>query len=300
MISDEQQLDRVDEGVAQPESGISALKQTFRRFLRNRGATAGLVVLIGLILTAIFAPYLAPYEPFAVNPQERLQPPSSSHLLGTDPLGRDLLSMLIFGSRISLQVGVIAVSIGLVLGTILGLVAGYMEGRVDHIIMRFMDVLLAFPGILLALVIIAVLGTGLVNMMIAIGISSIPTYARLVRGDTLSVKQNEYVIAAHAQGASMIRILFYHILPNVAAPIIVMGTLGVAGAILACAGLSFIGLGPSPPSAEWGSILALSRAYIRTAWWLVSFPGAAITLTVLSINMLGDGLRDTLDPQLKI
>ncbi len=291
--------DRISEGESdQPVKRISLARQTVRRFFRNRGATLGLVILLLLIATAIFAPYLAPYDPFEVRPN-RLEPPSSEHLLGTDRLGRDLLSMLIHGSRISLQVGLVAVGIAMIIGTMLGLLAGYLGGWVDNVIMRFMDILLAFPGLLLALVIIAVLGTGLFNVMIAIGIASIPTYTRLVRGDTLSVKENEYAVAAHAQGASALRIMIRHILPNVVAPIIVMATLGVAGAILASAGLSFIGLGPSPPSAEWGAILAQSRVYIRRAWWLLAFPGMAITITVLSINMVGDGLRDALDPQLK-
>jgi len=276
----------------------SLARQTVRRFFRNRGATAGLIVVLGLILMAIFAPVLTPYEPFEIS-ERLLEPPSSEHILGTDPLGRDLLSMIIIGSRISLQVGLIAVGIALVVGTTLGLIAGYLEGWVDNVIMRFMDVLLAFPGILLALVIIAVLGSGLFNVMIAIGIATIPTYTRLVRGETLSVKQNEFTMAARAQGANLGRILFRHILPNVAAPVIVTSTLGVAGAILAAAGLSFIGLGPSPPTAEWGAILAQSRQYIRRAWWLVTFPGIAITVTVLSINMVGDGLRDALDPQMR-
>ncbi len=277
---------------------LSLARLTVRRFFKNRGATAGLIVVLALIMMAIFAPHLTPYEPFAVS-DNLLDAPSSRHLLGTDPLGRDLLSMIIVGSRISLQVGLVAVGIALVVGTTLGLIAGYLEGWMDNVIMRCMDVLLAFPGILLALVIIAVLGSGLFNVMIAIGIATIPTYTRLVRGETLSVKQNEYTMAARAQGASLGRILFRHILPNVAAPVIVTSTLGVAGAILAAAGLSFIGLGPSPPTAEWGAILAQSRQYIRRAWWLVTFPGVAITVTVLSINMVGDGLRDALDPQLR-
>ncbi len=276
----------------------SPAKHVLRVFLRNRGATVGLIILLVLICMAVAAPLLAPYDPFEIS-ENLMEPPSGDHLMGTDPLGRDLMSMIIFGSRISLQVGLIAVGIATVVGTVFGLVAGYMEGWVDNVIMRFMDILLAFPGILLALVIIAVLGSGLFNVMIALGIAAIPTYTRLVRGSTLSAKQNEYVMAAQAQGANLSRLLFKHILPNVMAPIIVNATLGVAGAILASAGLSFIGLGPSPPTAEWGAILAQSRQYIRRAWWLVTFPGMAITLTVLSINMVGDGLRDALDPQLK-
>ena len=297
MDQNRDEIQKDNEVASSSPAEYSPAKQVSRAFFRNRGATIGLVILVLLILMAFFAPYLAPYEPFEIS-DRLMEPPSSQHLMGTDPLGRDLLSMIIFGSRISLQVGLIAVGIATVVGTILGLLAGYMEGAVDNVIMRFMDVLLAFPGILLALVIIAVLGSGLFNVMIALGIASIPTYTRLVRGSTLSAKQNEYVMAAQAQGAKLPRMLFKHILPNVVAPIIVNATLGVAGAILASAGLSFIGLGPSPPSAEWGAILAQSRQYIRRAWWLVTFPGMAITITVLSIKMLGDGLRDALDPQL--
>lgn len=296
MLTDEQQSSM--EQAVQEES-FSMRKYMVRRFLRNRGATLGAAILLALILSAVFAPQLAPYDPFDVDHTLRLQPPSARHLLGTDPLGRDLFSMILYGGRISLQVGLIAVGIAAVIGTTLGLIAGYFEGWPDNVIMRFIDLMLAFPGILLALVIIAVLGPGLFNVMIAIGIASIPAYTRLVRGSVLSVKQNEYVMAAQAQGAGVARIMLRHLMPNIMAPIIVMATLGVAGAILACAGLSFIGLGPSPPTAEWGAILALSRAFIRRAWWIVAFPGVAITLTVLSINMVGDGLRDALDPELK-
>ncbi len=302
MADDRRYAEHRETGPGQVSAGgveeYSPAKQVIRSFFRNRGATAGLLILLLLVAMALAAPLLAPYDPFAVS-DNLMEPPSGEHIMGTDPLGRDLLSMIIFGSRISLQVGLVAVSIAAVVGTVLGLIAGYMEGWLDNVIMRFMDVLLAFPGILLALVIIAVLGSGLFNVMIALGIATIPTYTRLVRGSTLSAKQNEYVMAAQAQGANVSRLLFKHILPNVMAPIIVNATLGVAGAILAAAGLSFIGLGPSPPTAEWGAILAQSRQYIRRAWWLVTFPGAAITLTVLSINMVGDGLRDALDPQLK-
>ncbi|MFO8061163.1 MAG: ABC transporter permease [Bacillota bacterium] len=277
---------------------FSFRKYVARRLVRNRGAMGGLAILLLFILSSVFAPQLSPYDPYDVSPN-RLAPPSRENPLGTDPLGRDVLSRLLYGGRISLQVGLIAVGIAAVMGTTLGLVAGYLGGWLDNVIMRVMDILLAFPGILLALVIIAVLGSGLFNVMIALGIASIPQYTRLVRGSVLSVKENEYVMAAVAQGAGVPRILIRHLIPNISAPIIVVSTLGVAGAILACAGLSFIGLGPPPPTAEWGAMLAGSRVYIRRAWWLVAFPGLAITLSVVAINMFGDGLRDALDPELK-
>ena len=262
-----------------------------KSFLRNPGAVGGAVVLMMLVISAVFAPFIAPHDPYDVT-AERLTSPS------TDALGRCVLSRIIYGGRISLQVGLISVGLAAIVGTILGLVAGYVEGWADNVIMRFMDVLLAFPGILLALVIVAVLGPGLINLMIAIGIATIPQYTRLVRGSMLSEKQEEYVLACRAQGASPLRIIVRHVLPNIASPILVLATLGVAGAILSAAALSFLGLGPSPPTAEWGSMLSGARNYIRRAWWLVTFPGVAIIISVLAINMIGDGLRDALDPQL--
>ncbi len=269
-----------------------------RRFARNPTGLLALGCLLAFIASAVLAPLLAPHDPLDIS-GERLQPPSREHLLGTDELGRDILSRILYGGRVSLQVGIIAVVIALSVGGVLGLVAAYWEGRLDGVIMRVMDMMLAFPGILLALVIIAVLGPSLFNVMIAIGIASIPAYTRLVRGSTLSAKQNEYVEAARALGAGAWRIIFRHLVPNVAAPVIVLSTLGVAGAILATAGLSFIGLGAPPPTPEWGAMLATARNYIRRAWWLATFPGLAITITVLVINILGDALRDALDPRLK-
>ncbi len=279
------------------EQTFSRARHVFTSFLKHRGALVGALILVLFIISAAGAPWLVPYDPYDVS-AERLQAPSSEHLFGTDPLGRDVFSRIMYGGRVSLQVGLVSVGIAAITGTILGLIAGYVEGHVDNVIMRAMDVLLAFPGILLAIVIVAVLGPSLTNLMIAIGIASIPMYTRLVRGSTLAAKQEEYVLAARAQGMGDARLILRHILPNIASPIIVLSTLGVASAILSAAALSFLGLGPPPPTAEWGSMLAGSRAYIRRAWWLVAFPGTTITLCVLAINMVGDGLRDALDPQL--
>jgi peptide/nickel transport system permease protein len=227
-------------------------------------------------------------------------PPSADHIFGTDNLGRDIFTRVLYGGAISLQVGIFSVAIGSTIGTLLGLVSGYYGKWVDTLIMRFIDVMLAFPGILLALVIIAVLGRDLRNVMIAVGISTIPIYTRIVRGTTLSIKQNDYIVAAQAIGSPTWRILLVHILPNTLAPIIVVTTNGVAGAIIAGAALSFLGLGQQPPDPEWGLMLAQGREYIRVAWWVTTFPGLAIMTTVLAINLLGDGLRDILDPRLKI
>ncbi|MEW6546055.1 MAG: ABC transporter permease [Bacillota bacterium] len=288
---------RKDMRRATPDS-FSFRKYAVRRFVQNRGAVLGLLLFVSLIVSAVLAPWIAPYDPYEVS-SNRLARPSREHPLGTDALGRDVLSRILYGGRISLQVGVIAVGIAAVTGTVLGLIAGYFEGWLDHVIMRLMEVMLAFPGILLAMAIIAVLGSGLFNVMIAVGIASVPSYTRLVRGVTLSVKQNEYVQAARALGSGTGRIMLRHLVPNIAAPIVVLSTLGVASAILTCAGLSFIGLGAPPPTAEWGAMLAADRVYLRRAWWVVAFPGLAITISVLAINLLGDGLRDALDPRLK-
>jgi peptide/nickel transport system permease protein len=227
-----------------------------------------------------------------------LQAPSSSHPFGTDELGRDVFTRVLHGARISPAIGVIAIAIAGVIGTALGLISGYAGGVSDNIIMRGMDILLAFPGILLAIVIVATLGPGLRNAMIAVGIAFVPTFARVVRGDVLVEREKEYAVAARGVGASGARIAFREILPNVWGPVTVLATLAVAGAILAAAGLSFLGLGASPPTSEWGSMLSEGRNYLPAQWWIAVFPGCAIALTVLGINLVGDGLRDTLDPRL--
>lgn len=274
--------------------------QFISRFRRSRNVVAGSIVISIITVLVIFAPLIAPYSPTEQLRRERLQPPSSTHFFGTDNLGRDVFSRVLYGGRVSLQVGIFSVVIGAVIGTVLGLSAGYFGGLLDTIIMRLIDIMLAFPGILLALAIIAVLGRDLRNVMIAVGISTIPVYTRIVRGSTLSVKQIDYITAARALGAPIPQILISHILPNVLAPLIVVTTNGIANAIIAGAALSFLGLGQQPPNPEWGLMLDEGREYIRVAAWVTTFPGLAIMVTVLAINLLGDGLRDILDPRLKL
>ncbi len=277
----------------------SLWRDAWRRLVRNRSAVAGGAIVLALVVMAVAAPLVAPYDPIAPSLQDRLCAPSRAHWLGTDDLGRDILSRIIFGARISLQVGILAVALALVIGTSLGLVAGYWGGLADNLIMRVMDVMLAFPSVLLAIAIVAIMGPSLGNAMVAIGIVSIPVYARIVRSSTLQVKANEYVEAARALGAGDARIIARHVLPNCMAPLIVQATLGIATAILDAAGLSFLGLGAQPPTPEWGAMLSGGRAFLRTAPWVTAFPGLAIVLLVMGFNLFGDGLRDALDPRLK-
>ena len=264
-------------------------------------AMIGLGILVVLILLAIFADVIADYEEVAIkmNTSIRLQGPSKDHILGTDELGRDIFARIIHGSRVSLQVGIIAVGIAILIGGTLGAIAGFYGGKLDNVIMRIMDIFLAVPSILLAITIVSALGTSMPNLMIAVGISSIPSYARIVRASVLSIKDQEFIEAARAIGAKDNRIILKHILPNSLAPVIVQGTLGVAGAILSTAGLSFIGLGIQKPAPEWGAMLSSGRPFLRDAWHVTTFPGIAIMITILSLNLLGDGLRDALDPRLK-
>jgi len=271
----------------------------FRRLRRNRAAIAGLVIFALIIVVAIIAPAIAPYNPNKLNPADSLLEPGGQYLLGTDTLGRDILSRIIYGARISVQMGLVAVSISVIGGATLGLVSGYYRGIVDLLVTRLTDVMLAFPGILLALVIIAVLGRNLSSAMIAVGVSGMPIFIRVVRGSVLSVREHEYVIAAQVIGCSNTRVLTRHILPNVLAPVIVLATLGIPNAIIAGASLSFLGLGIKPPTADWGEMLSTGRSSITTAWWLSTFPGLAIVVMVLAINLFGDGLRDALDPRQK-
>jgi peptide/nickel transport system permease protein len=257
-------------------------------------------VVTGLFLAmAVLASWVAPYDPLVPATDSILQPPSRAHPFGTDELGRDVLSRVLYGSRISLEVGLVAVGIALAAGTLLGLIAGFNGGMWDTLIMRGTDVLLAFPGILLAIAVVATLGPNLINVMIAVGIGAVPVYARTVRGSTLSVRQMEYVEAARAAGATTARLLGRHVLRNIAAPVLVLATLGVGINILIAAGLSYIGLGAQPPTPEWGAMLSGARQYLRDAWWTAVFPGLAITVVILGVNLLGDGLRDALDPRLR-
>lgn len=273
--------------------------EVFHRFMKNKMAVFGAIVLILLIICAFAAPIIAPYGIDDQNIAIAKQAPSADHWFGTDNFGRDVFSRVIYGSRISLQVGLIAVALALVVGGVLGAISAFYGGKVDSIIMRFMDILMAVPGMLLAIAIAASLGPGLRNMMIAIGIGNVPGYARVVRASVMTVKDSEYVEAAASIGASNTRIILRHILPNALAPIIVQATLGVASSILSCSMLSFLGLGIQPPTPEWGSMLSAARQYIRGSAYMSIFPGLFIMLTVYALNVLGDGIRDAIDPRLK-
>lgn len=270
------------------------------RLLRHRGGVVGAVILLILFLVAIFAPLIAPYDPIKIVGADALQGPSTRHLMGTDNFGRDILSRTVYGARLSLRMGFVAIVIAAVIGTLIGLIAGSYGGWVESVLMRFVDALMAFPGILLALAVTAMLGAGLTNSMIAVGISFIPSFARLVRSSALQVKEMAYIEAARSIGCGTPHIIRKHIFPNVLTPIIVLSTLGVASAILIGAALSFLGLGAQPPTAEWGIMLAEGRQFMRTAWWIMAFPGLAITITVIAANLIGDGVRDALDPRLKV
>jgi peptide/nickel transport system permease protein len=273
--------------------------EVFARLRKSPLAMFGLTVLTILVLLAVFADVIAPHSYSKQNLAHMFETPSRQFPLGTDEFGRDILSRLIYGARISLQVGFIAVSIALIAGGMLGAAAGYYGGWIDNVIMRVMDVLLAVPQTLLAIAIAAALGPGLFNLMIAVGVSDAPNYARIVRSSVLSIREMEFIEAAHAVGSSDLRIILKHILPNSMAPIIVQATLGVAFAILNAAGLSFIGLGIQPPYPEWGAMLSGGRQYIRDYPHLTLYPGLCIMITILALNFLGDGLRDALDPKLK-
>lgn len=272
----------------------------FRRLARNQLAVAGACILVFVAIAAVFAPSLSPEDPLEMNPTRLLGPPSAAHWLGTDEFGRDILSRVIWGARISLYVGAIAVTIAVLVGVSLGLVAGYYGGLLDDAINRVLDVVFAFPTILLALGIVGMLGPSLTNTMIAIGIVYTPVYARLARGTTLSVKERDYVEAATVAGATTPRIIVRHIVPNIAAPLIVQTSLSLSLAILAEASLSFLGLGTQPPDPSWGTMVNTGQRLIELSPWPVVFPGLAIVLAVLGFNLLGDGLRDALDPRLRV
>ncbi|RFB98809.1 dipeptide ABC transporter permease DppC [Rhizobium leguminosarum bv. trifolii] len=283
----------------------SAAAEFWHYFSRNKGAVIGLVVFIIILVVAIFAPIFAPHAPNEQNRQALLAVPSwmeggsISFPLGTDAVGRDILSRLIYGARFSLFIGVVVVTLSVVCGVLIGLVAGYFRGRIDTAIMRLMDIILAFPSLLLALVLVAVLGPGLTNAMIAISLVNQPHFVRLTRASVISEREKEYVIASRVAGAGPFRLMFKTILPNCLGPLIVQATLAFSAAILDAAALGFLGMGAQPPTPEWGTMLAESREFISRAWWVVTFPGLAILITVLAINLMGDGLRDALDPKLK-
>ncbi len=280
-----------------PRKKTSEFKEVTRHLIKNRAAVAGLVIIGVFILASLFAPVFATHDPLRTELGNRLQPPTREHILGTDELGRDLFSRMLYGGRISLNIGIISVIIGLTFGVPIGAVSGYFGGKLDIFTQRFIDIMIAFPGILLAIVIVTVLGVGVENVMIATGIASVPIYARLVRGSVLAIKEQSYVDAAHAAGLGDIRIIFRQIIPNCLAPIIVQSTFQIATSILWAAGLGFLGLGAQAPTPEWGAILSNGRAYIRTAHHLTTYPGLAILFMVLGFNLVGDGLRDALDPK---
>jgi peptide/nickel transport system permease protein len=271
----------------------------WRSFRKNKLAMLGLMLILFFILLAIFAPVLTHFDYKAQNLMNRLQPPSSEHWFGTDDLGRDLFTRVIYGARISLWVGFFSVVGSIIVGTFLGILAGYYGKWVDTLISRLFDIMLAFPSILLAIAIVAALGPSLQNALLAIAIVNIPTFGRLVRAKVLSLKEEEFIMAARAQGMKDRRILLHHVLPNSLAPIIVQGTLGIATAILEAAALGFLGMGAQPPEPEWGKMLSDSRQFIQLAPWTVIFPGISIMFTVLGFNLMGDGLRDVLDPRMK-
>ncbi|HUT16425.1 MAG TPA: nickel transporter permease [Anaerolineae bacterium] len=278
----------------------SLFADAMRRLFRNKLAIAGMVIMGVFLLTATFAPLLAPYDPIKQELIMRRRPPSQEHWFGRDDLGRDILSRIVFGARLSLQVGVLSVGFAIVIGALVGASTGFLGGWVDNIVMRLMDIMLAFPSLLLAIAIVSILGPGLINMLYAIGIVSIPAYARIARASVLAVKEQDYVLAARAIGVPPARLLFRNILPNCLTPLIVQGTLGIGTAILDAAGLSFLGLGAQPPKPEWGAMLGQGRYSMFTAPHIVIYPGVAIMLTVLGFNLFGDGLRDALDPKLKV
>jgi ABC-type dipeptide/oligopeptide/nickel transport system permease subunit len=271
----------------------------WRRFARNRGAVAGAIITLVMASLAVFAPVLSPHDPVNSNLTDALRPPCREYPLGTDTLGRDVLTRILYGGRISLTVGLVVQGVSVTLGTLIGLVSGFAGGRVDDVLNGLTNAVYAFPSLLFAIAVLAVLGPGLYNVFVALGLVGWATVARLVRGEVLSLKNREFVEAARAAGAAAGRVLFRHILPNCMGPVVVVGTLGVASAILSEATLSFLGLGAQPPTPSWGSMLSRGREYVWSAPWLTVFPGLAILITILGLNLLGDGLRDILDPRLR-
>jgi len=275
------------------------IKDFWRHFKKNRLGVGGLVIIVIVFLIAISVPFLSPYDPGKTDVSLKLKPPSFQHYLGTDQLGRDVFSRMLYGSRISLSVGFVAVGISILIGILVGAMAGYKGGWVDSLLMRFVDIMLSFPSFFLILTVVAILRPNIYNVMIVIGITSWEGTARFVRAEFLSLRERDYVQAARSLGVKDRRIIFRHILPNALAPVFVTASLGVASAILVEAGLSFLGFGVQPPAPSWGNILTEGRTYIFDAWWLTVFPGLAILITVLSFNLFGEGLRDALDPRLR-
>lgn len=288
-----------------PAAPAQPLREFWSDFSANRGALAGLLIVLLVLLTALFAPLLAPHAPELTNNTVFLKPPfwqaggSISYPLGTDAIGRDILSRLIYGARLSLVIGLAVVALSVVVGTVLGMAAGYFRGVFEIAVMRLMDIILTLPSLLLAIVIVAILGPGLMNAMLAVAIVVLPHYVRITRAAVISEMSRDYVTAARMNGAGHLRLMFNEVLPNCMAPLIVQASLGISTAILDAAALGFLGLGAQPPSPEWGTMLADAREFVMRAWWVVTFPGLAILITVLAFNLLGDGLRDAFDPKLK-
>ncbi len=281
------------------------LREFWTYFSANRGALGGLIIVVSVLLIALFAPILAPHQPDLTNSAAFLRPPfwqeggSLTYLLGTDAIGRDILSRLMYGARLSLVIGIAVVAVSVLVGTVLGLLSGFFKGIFEIAIMRLMDIILTLPSLLLAIVIVAILGPGLMNAMLAVAVVVLPHYVRITRAAVITEASRDYVTAARMSGASRMRLMFSEILPNCAAPLIVQASLGISTAILDAAALGFLGLGAQPPSPEWGTMLADAREFVLRAWWVVTFPGLAILITVLAFNLLGDGLRDAFDPKLK-
>jgi dipeptide transport system permease protein len=287
------------------EAPPGPLLEFWRHFREGKGAVVGLGVIVFMVVVALFAPLLAPHPPFEQYRDALLTPPfwseggSLRFILGTDDVGRDMLSRLIYGARVSLLVGCIVVTLSLAVGVTLGLIAGFFRGVVENLVMRLMDIMLALPSLLLAIAIVAILGPSLTNAMVAIAIVVLPHYVRLTRASVITEIDKDYVVASQVAGAGLLRQMFVNVLPNCMAPLIVQATLGFSTAILDAAALGFLGLGAQPPTPEWGTMLADARQFIQRAWWVVTFPGLAILITVLAFNLMGDGLRDALDPRLK-
>ena len=275
------------------------MKRAVRHFVFNPLSLLGILFLVILVFTGVLAPVLAPYDPVEISPDRRLTPPNSANWLGTDEVGRDILSRVIHGARISLQIGVTIVFFAAVIGLVVGLISGYFGGVWDQTLMRFTDVFMSFPTLILAIAMTAALGPSLFNAVLAMIIVWWPIYARLIRGEVLAVKEREYIRAIKALGARPFKIIFFHVLPNTIDVVVIRASIDFGNAVMFCAALSFIGLGAQPPQPEWGAMVTTGRDYLRDAWWLVTFPGMAIFLTVMGFNLFGDSLRDFLDPKLR-
>lgn len=290
---------RAVSAVSTGAEGWKEFKAAVERFAANPAAVASAIVLLLIIAVAVAGPLIAPHDPVKIATGPRLSPPSSQFLMGTDQFGRDIFSRVLYGARLTMQASLIAVVVAAGIGIPLGLIAGYSGKTIDNVISRFIDILLAFPGILLALIVVAILGIGLARVQVAVGISLIPGYARMVRGSVLSAKENLYVEAARSAGCSSLRIATRHILPNILIPLLVLSTTAIGWAILIATSINFIGLGVQPPTPEWGADLGAARSYLGVAWWPGTFPGLAIVVSILAVNLFGDGLQNALDPRLK-